>query len=193
MYLISSPAAVVSSNVLRLPFRCYHQHPRRRLRNISRIIFCSPVISFSSLLLLFILFVRRIKRIRIRSFLLDLDARRTKASPLFAFSASLPLVLSRARVRAFSVPLPSFDLHRRLASTRAQRFSFCFSLSSAVVRCHLSLCSSFRLVVLYQAEDGSGHERATTLLLDSEVVTGAEVRRISIGFEPVTGGRPKTP
>jgi len=46
---------------------------------------------------------------------------------------------------------------------------------------------------LYQAEDGSGHERAATLLLDSDVVAGAEVRRISIGFEPDTGGRPKTP
>lgn len=45
----------------------------------------------------------------------------------------------------------------------------------------------------YQAEGGSGHERATTLLLDSDAVTGAEVRRISIGFEPDAGGRPKTP
>lgn len=46
--------------------------------------------------------------------------------------------------------------------------------------------------LLYQAEDGSGHERAAALLLDSDVVAGAEVRRISIGFEPDTGGRPKT-
>lgn len=46
---------------------------------------------------------------------------------------------------------------------------------------------------LYQAEGGSGHERAATLLLDSDVVAGAEVRRISIGFEPDMGGRPKTP
>lgn len=55
------------------------------------------------------------------------------------------------------------------------------------------LCLSPFAFFFYQAEDGSGHERATTLLLDSDVVTGAEVRRISIGFEPDTGGRPKTP
>lgn len=56
----------------------------------------------------------------------------------------------------------------------------------------LSLSSSF-LFLPYQAEGGSGHERAATLLLDSDVVAGAEVRRISIGFEPDAGGRPKTP
>lgn len=53
--------------------------------------------------------------------------------------------------------------------------------------------SSSFLFLPYQAEGGSGHERAATLLLDSDVVAGAEVRRISIGFEPDADGRPKTP
>lgn len=56
----------------------------------------------------------------------------------------------------------------------------------------ITLSSSF-LFLLYQAEGGSGHERAATLLLDSDVVAGAEVRRISIGFEPDATGRLKTP
>lgn len=66
----------------------------------------------------------------------------------------------------------------------------------AVAFYHLSLTFSFSFLMFflsYQAEDGSGHERAATLLLDSDVVAGAEVRRISIGFEPDMGGRPKTP
>lgn len=47
---------------------------------------------------------------------------------------------------------------------------------------------------LYHADGGgSGHDRATASLLVSDAVTGAEVRRISIGFEPEIGGRPKTP
>lgn len=57
----------------------------------------------------------------------------------------------------------------------------------------LSSPSSSFLFLPYQAEGGSGHERAATLLLDSDVVAGAEVRRISIGFEPDADGRPKTP
>lgn len=48
--------------------------------------------------------------------------------------------------------------------------------------------------VAYHADaGGSGHDRATASSLASVAVTGAEVRRISIGFEPGIGGRPKTP
>lgn len=47
---------------------------------------------------------------------------------------------------------------------------------------------------VYHADaGGSGHDRATASFLASVAVTGAEVRRISIGFEPEIGGRPKTP
>lgn len=92
----------------------------------------------------------------------------------------LSLFLLPPHIRAFS-SLSIFLPHIR---TRSPLLSFPSSL--------LSLSSSF-LFLLYQAEGGSGHERAATLLLDSDAVTGAEVRRISIGFEPDTGGRPKTP
>lgn len=45
---------------------------------------------------------------------------------------------------------------------------------------------------LYHA-GGSGQERATLTLLLPETVVGAEIRRISIGFEPDTVGRFETP
>jgi len=95
---------------------------------------------------------------------------------------------------------PIFHSSRRRLVHSASRLSRFFilvsyislSLSVAFSCSHLSLFHFFP-PLLYQAEGGSGHERATTLLLDSDVVAGAEVRRISIGFEPDTGGRPKTP
>lgn len=78
--------------------------------------------------------------------------------------------------------------------------SFLFSLLPSLdlaglhARTHFPSVITFRsfLSLVYQAEGGSGHERTTTLLLDLDVATGADVRRISIGFEPDTGGRPKT-
>ena len=59
----------------------------------------------------------------------------------------------------------------------------------------LSLLLPACQVLVYHADDGggSGHERAAASLLGWDAVTGAEVRRISIGFEPGIGGRPKTP
>lgn len=49
------------------------------------------------------------------------------------------------------------------------------------------------VVLFYHAEGGgSGQDRTTPSWIVADVVTGAEVRRISIGFEPEIGGRPKT-
>lgn len=92
----------------------------------------------------------------------------------------LPLFLLPSHIPCISLSLSIFLPHIR---TRSPLLPFPPSL--------LSLSSSF-LFLPYQAEGGSGHERAATLL-DSDAVTGAEVRRISIGFEPDAGGRPKTP
>jgi len=123
--------------------------------------------------------------------------------------SSLFLVSSRSRCVLLLVPrfarwpevrnsfllphLSLFILSHRFSLSLSLSLSLSFSLSRILIsRSRLFLFHLF-LPLLYQAEDGSGHERATTLLLDSDVVAGAEVRRISIGFEPDTGGRPKTP
>jgi len=88
----------------------------------------------------------------------------------------LPLFL-RCTFSSLSIFLPHVFSH-----------TFPVTLASSVIVISVSF-----LFLLYQAEGGSGHERAATLLLDSDTVTGAEVRRISIGFEPDADGRPKTP
>lgn len=150
--------------------------------------------------------IARSRSLDLRGFLtrstVDIQRAEQRGSRIVQLSPSLPCPcwtnkLERARFRAervrtcFLFLLPSYvrafsslSIFLPHIRTRSPLLPFPPSL--------LSLSSPF-LFLPYQAEGGSGHERAATLLLDSDAVAGAEVRRISIGFEPDADDRPKTP
>lgn len=82
------------------------------------------------------------------------------------------------------------DHHRRHWQSNRGKLSSYGSSDSIPVAV---VVTSVVVVLFYHAEGGgSGQDRTTPSWIVADVVTGAEVRRISIGFEPEIGGRPKT-